>query len=59
MLSIKTVIIDIILLFLLPGIPVAKWCKIADKEKLLFRMTINISYYAGVAAMIGILFIVF
>lgn len=55
--KIKAIIRDLFLILLLPGIPIARWCKIADKDLMLFRMTVNISYYAGVAAIIGILFI--
>ncbi|PCJ27600.1 MAG: hypothetical protein COA94_03920 [Rickettsiales bacterium] len=38
----------VILLFLIPGVPIARWCKV-EEDKMLFRMTINIIYYLTIA----------
>ena len=52
MLRIKKTLALLCLLLLAPGVPIGRWCNISDKDKMLFRMTINITYYTAIAALI-------
>lgn len=42
-------------LLLAPGLVIGRWCNIKTEEKLLFRMSVNITYYTAIVAVIFII----
>ena len=51
----KPILQFVVLLLIAPGNLIAKWCKVSDQELMLFRMTINITYYTALVALFFII----